>query len=49
MAVLAVFLNRLLRRREMRFRSVRSVAAAVQRAVLPQPPPRIGMLRIAAR
>ncbi|GHE79469.1 membrane protein [Streptomyces spiralis] len=49
MAVVAVLLNLLLRHREMRFQSVRSVAAAVQRAVLPQPPPRIGTLSIAAR
>ncbi|MGQ5640517.1 MULTISPECIES: PP2C family protein-serine/threonine phosphatase [unclassified Streptomyces] len=48
-AVVAVFLNRLLHRREMRLRSVRGIAAAVQRAVLPQPPARIGTLRIAAR
>jgi serine phosphatase RsbU (regulator of sigma subunit) len=49
MSVLAVFLNRLLHRREMRLRSVRGIAAAVQRAVLPQPPSQIGPLRIAAR
>ncbi|MEV5177147.1 PP2C family protein-serine/threonine phosphatase [Streptomyces flaveolus] len=48
MAALAVFLNRVLHRRETRLRSVRSIAAAVQRAVLPQPPPQIGPLRIAA-
>jgi serine phosphatase RsbU (regulator of sigma subunit) len=48
-AVLAVFLNRLLHRREMRLRSVSGIAAAVQRAVLPQPPSHIGPLRIAAR
>jgi serine phosphatase RsbU (regulator of sigma subunit) len=48
MAVLGVVLNRLLHRREMRLRSVRSIAASVQRAVLPQPPSRIGPLRIAA-
>ncbi|MGV9347066.1 PP2C family protein-serine/threonine phosphatase [Streptomyces spiralis] len=49
MAALAVFLNRLLHRRDMRLRSVSGIAAAVQRAVLPQPPPRIGTRRIAAR
>ncbi|MEV6742641.1 PP2C family protein-serine/threonine phosphatase [Streptomyces sp. NPDC051104] len=49
MAALAVFLNRLLHRREMRLRSVRGIAAAVQRAVLPQPPSHVGPLRIAAR
>ncbi|MEU0600193.1 PP2C family protein-serine/threonine phosphatase [Streptomyces sp. NPDC006393] len=49
MAVLAVFLNRLLHRREMRLRSARGVAVVMQRAVLPQPPPRIGPLLIAAR
>ncbi|MGW1863581.1 PP2C family protein-serine/threonine phosphatase [Streptomyces collinus] len=48
-AGLAVFLNRLLHRRDMRLRSVTGIAAAVQRAVLPQPPSRIGSLRIAAR
>ncbi|MEU0598111.1 PP2C family protein-serine/threonine phosphatase [Streptomyces sp. NPDC006393] len=49
MAALAVVLNRVLHRRDMRLRSVSGIAAAVQHAVLPQPPPRIGALRIAAR
>ncbi|MFG2306355.1 PP2C family protein-serine/threonine phosphatase [Actinacidiphila glaucinigra] len=48
-AVVAVFINRLLRVRESRLRSARSVTATVQRAVLPEPPARVGDLRIAAR
>jgi serine phosphatase RsbU (regulator of sigma subunit) len=47
-AALAVFLNRLLHRRETRLRLVKGIAAAVQRAVLPQPPARIGPVRVAA-
>ncbi|MGI5511625.1 PP2C family protein-serine/threonine phosphatase [Streptomyces sp. CA-106131] len=47
--VIAAFLNRLLYHREMQLRSVRDIAAAVQRAVLPHPPERIGPLRFAAR
>ncbi|MFE0629480.1 PP2C family protein-serine/threonine phosphatase [Streptomyces sp. NPDC058864] len=48
-AVVAVFINRLLHVRDVRLRSARSVAAAVQRAVLPVPPRRVGPYRIAAR
>ncbi|MEU1619281.1 PP2C family protein-serine/threonine phosphatase [Streptomyces sp. NPDC005722] len=48
-AVVAVFINRLLEARESRLRSARSVTATVQRAVLPEPPARVGDLRIAAR
>ncbi|MFF3945985.1 PP2C family protein-serine/threonine phosphatase [Streptomyces sp. NPDC001902] len=46
---IAVLLNRLLYHREAQLRSVRDIAAAVQRAVLPRPPERIGPLRFAAR
>lgn len=45
----AAFLNRLLYHRKKRFESVRDIASAVQRAVLPTPPERIGPLRFAAR
>ncbi len=48
-AVLAVVINRLLYRSDLRLQSVRSVAAAVQRAVLPQPPRTVGPLAVAAR
>ncbi|MFE0629699.1 PP2C family protein-serine/threonine phosphatase [Streptomyces sp. NPDC058864] len=48
-SVVAVFINRLLVARESRLRSARSITAAVQRAVLPEPPARVGDLRIAAR
>ncbi|MDX2646332.1 PP2C family protein-serine/threonine phosphatase [Streptomyces sp. PA03-1a] len=48
-AVVAVFINRLLEAREDRLRSARSITAAVQRAVLPEPPARVRDLRIAAR
>ncbi|MFF3463917.1 PP2C family protein-serine/threonine phosphatase [Streptomyces sp. NPDC002619] len=47
--VIAAFLNRLLYHRKMQLQSVRDIAAAVQRAVLPHPPERIGPLRFAAR
>ncbi len=46
---LAVLVNRLLQRTDLRLQSVRGVALAVQRAVLPQPPGRIGSLDVAAR
>ncbi|MET7522650.1 PP2C family protein-serine/threonine phosphatase [Streptomyces sp. 900116325] len=46
--VIAAFLNRLLGHREMQLQSVRDIAAAAQRAVLPHPPERIGPLRFAA-
>ncbi|WP_055590011.1 PP2C family protein-serine/threonine phosphatase [Peterkaempfera griseoplana] len=45
----AVLLNHLLHAQETRLRSVRGIAAAVQRAVLPEPPARIGPLCLAAR
>ncbi|MEU4092453.1 PP2C family protein-serine/threonine phosphatase [Streptomyces sp. NPDC026673] len=48
-AIVAVFINRLLHIRDVRLRSARGVAAAVQRAVLPEPPPRVGPFRVAAR
>lgn len=48
-AVVAVFINRVLEARNVRLRSARSVTAAVQRAVLPEPPARVADLRIAAR
>lgn len=48
-AVVAVSVNRVLYAREVRLRSARSIAATVQRAVLPEPPSRAGPLRIAAR
>lgn len=47
--VIASFLNRLLYHRKAQLESVRDIAAAVQRAVLPHPPDRIGPLRFAAR
>ncbi|MFE0626191.1 PP2C family protein-serine/threonine phosphatase [Streptomyces sp. NPDC058864] len=47
--VIGVLLNRLLHHRERQLQSVRDIAAAVQRAVLPRPPERIGPLRFAAR
>ncbi|UQA98126.1 PP2C family protein-serine/threonine phosphatase [Streptomyces halobius] len=46
---IAVLVNRLLHRSHVQLRSARSIAVAVQRAVLPQPPRRIGPLRVAAR
>ncbi|MFD3454758.1 PP2C family protein-serine/threonine phosphatase [Streptomyces sp. NPDC058691] len=47
--VIAGFLNRVLYHRKMQLESARDIAAAVQRAVLPRPPDRIGPLRFAAR
>ncbi|MFF0052528.1 PP2C family protein-serine/threonine phosphatase [Streptomyces sp. NPDC005498] len=47
--VVAGFLNRVLYHRKMQLESVRDIAAAVQLAVLPHPPDRIGPLRFAAR
>ncbi|MDX3070889.1 PP2C family protein-serine/threonine phosphatase [Streptomyces sp. MI02-7b] len=47
--VVAVWINRVLYAREARLSSARSIAATVQRAVLPAPPARAGALRIAAR
>ncbi|MFD0415110.1 PP2C family protein-serine/threonine phosphatase [Streptomyces sp. NPDC127108] len=46
---LAVVINRVVRRGDARLASARSIAEATQRAVLPQPDPRIGGLDIAAR
>lgn len=46
---LAVVVNRLLQRSDLRLQSVRGVALAVQRAVLPPPPGRIGRMNVAAR
>ncbi|MDG4530901.1 PP2C family protein-serine/threonine phosphatase [Streptomyces sp. AV19] len=48
-ALLALGINRVVRRSDSRLRSARGVAEAAQRAVLPVPPARIGGLRIAAR
>ncbi|MFJ2729338.1 hypothetical protein [Streptomyces collinus] len=48
-AAIAVFLNRLLYHLQARLRSARDIAAAVQCAVLPDPPKAIGPLRFAAR
>ncbi|WP_404815277.1 PP2C family protein-serine/threonine phosphatase [Streptomyces thermolineatus] len=47
--LLAVDVNRMLGRHGERLESVRSVALAAQRAVLPLPPPRLGPLTVAAR
>ncbi|GHF71917.1 hypothetical protein GCM10010218_61490 [Streptomyces mashuensis] len=45
----AVVVNRLMHYRDVRLQSAREVALAVQRAVLPQPPPVVGPLRVAVR
>jgi serine phosphatase RsbU (regulator of sigma subunit) len=47
--VMAVVINRVLHHSNVQLRSARSIAVAVQRAVLPEPPQRIGPLRVAAR
>lgn len=47
--LLALFLNHLLRRSGRRLESARTIAAAVQSAVLPPPPDRLGGLTVAAR
>ncbi|MVO90693.1 SpoIIE family protein phosphatase [Streptomyces sp. p1417] len=47
--ILAVVINRVVRRGDARLASARSIAETAQRAVLPQPDPRIGGLDIAAR
>ncbi|MEU6343263.1 PP2C family protein-serine/threonine phosphatase [Streptomyces sp. NPDC046977] len=44
-----IFLNRLLQHRKTQLQSVRDIATAVQRAVMPSPPERIGPLRFAGR
>ncbi len=46
---LSLGINRVVRRGDRRLASVRGVAEAAQRAVLPPPPARIGGLRVAAR
>ncbi|WP_367043537.1 PP2C family protein-serine/threonine phosphatase [Streptomyces sp. Je 1-332] len=48
-AVLAVVINRVVRRSDKQLASARSIAEVAQRAVLPQPDPRIGGLDVAAR
>ncbi|WP_228044469.1 PP2C family protein-serine/threonine phosphatase [Streptomyces ferrugineus] len=48
-AVLAVLINLLVRRSDERLASVREIAEAAQRAVLPEPAERIGGFQIAAR
>lgn len=48
-AVLAVIFNHLLRSSGRRLESARAIAAAVQSAVLPSPPVRLGGLTVAAR
>ncbi|MFE1443080.1 PP2C family protein-serine/threonine phosphatase [Streptomyces sp. NPDC058739] len=48
-AFLAVVINNLVRRSSERLDSVREIAEAAQRAVLPEPPGRIGGFEIAAR
>lgn len=48
-AVLAVLINRLVRRSDARLATAREIAEAAQRAVLPVPQERIGGLEIAAR
>ncbi|MGW2564235.1 PP2C family protein-serine/threonine phosphatase [Streptomyces sp. NPDC001514] len=48
-AVLALFINRIVRRGSARLASARVVAEAAQRAVLPSPAERIGGLQVAAR
>ncbi|MGW4390393.1 PP2C family protein-serine/threonine phosphatase [Streptomyces sp. NPDC004685] len=47
--LLAIFINRTLKRHNIRTRRAQHVAAVAQRAVLPRPPPRLGDLYIAAR
>ncbi|UED84959.1 PP2C family protein-serine/threonine phosphatase [Streptomyces profundus] len=49
MAVFALLLNRMLSRRDERIASARRIAETVQRAVVPEPPERVGRLRVAAR
>ncbi|WP_078871642.1 PP2C family protein-serine/threonine phosphatase [Streptomyces caatingaensis] len=48
-SLLALGINRVVRRSDSRLRSARGIAEAAQRAVLPVPPARVGGLRIAAR
>ncbi|WP_170970515.1 PP2C family protein-serine/threonine phosphatase [Streptomyces zhaozhouensis] len=49
MGLFALFLNRLLARRDARVASARRIAETVQRAVVPEPPERVGPLRVSAR
>ncbi|WP_147472690.1 PP2C family protein-serine/threonine phosphatase [Streptomyces triticirhizae] len=49
MALFALLLNRMLARRDERVASARRIAETVQRAVVPEPPGRVGRLRVAAR
>ncbi|WP_312018669.1 PP2C family protein-serine/threonine phosphatase [Streptomyces sp. I05A-00742] len=48
-ALLALGINRVVRRSDSRLRSARGIAEAAQRAVLPAPPARLDGLRVAAR
>ncbi|MEX2982345.1 PP2C family protein-serine/threonine phosphatase [Streptomyces sp. C36] len=48
-SALAVVVNRLMYYSDLRLQSARRVALAVQRAILPEPPAAIGVLRIAVR
>ncbi|OAH13014.1 PP2C family protein-serine/threonine phosphatase [Streptomyces jeddahensis] len=48
-AIMAVVINRVLYRRDVRLRSARGIATVVQSAVLPRPRSRIGPFRIAVR
>ncbi|MFD4632315.1 PP2C family protein-serine/threonine phosphatase [Streptomyces sp. NPDC058284] len=48
-AILAIVINRVVRRGNDRLANARSIAETTQRAVLPEPDPRIGGLDIAAR
>ncbi|MEU5398146.1 PP2C family protein-serine/threonine phosphatase [Streptomyces sp. NPDC005963] len=47
--IIGLDVNRMLDRYTRRLATVRSVAAAIQRAVLPEPPTRVGPLTVAAR
>ncbi|MEV7185970.1 PP2C family protein-serine/threonine phosphatase [Kitasatospora sp. NPDC093102] len=47
-ALLGIWVNRVIARHGRRLARVRSVAEAAQRAVLPEPPPRVGRLSVAA-
>ncbi|WP_159037085.1 PP2C family protein-serine/threonine phosphatase [Streptomyces specialis] len=48
-SLIAVAVNRIVAARDQRVASAREIAEAVQRAVVPEPPPRVGLLRVAAR
>ena len=49
MGLFALLLNRMLARRDERIASARRIAETVQRAVVPEPPGRVGRLKVAAR